>query len=127
MPSAASILHCLRPTPGRFVTALLAVEGALWLSERWKWFPFEHLKGLTALKDLSLDQAPVTDAGLQYLAGLTALQSLNLMETKITGTGLTHLKGLTKMKELWLGSGTQFMDANVKDLHQALPHCRIHE
>jgi hypothetical protein len=39
----------LRVTPDRIVTGLLAVEGALWLSEQFHWFPFNQHKGWTVL------------------------------------------------------------------------------
>ena len=37
------------PTPGRLLVLLLAVEGLLWLSERFRWFPFNQHKGWTVL------------------------------------------------------------------------------
>ncbi len=37
------------PTPGWLILALLAVEGLLWLSERFQWFGFNHHKGWTVL------------------------------------------------------------------------------
>ena len=30
------------PTPGRLLAVLLAVEALLWLSERFRWFAFQH-------------------------------------------------------------------------------------
>ena len=37
------------PTPGWIILALLAVEGLLWLSERYRWFWFNERKGWTVL------------------------------------------------------------------------------
>ena len=37
------------PTPSRLLPVLLAVEGLLWLSERFKWFAFNQHKGWTVL------------------------------------------------------------------------------
>ena len=37
------------PTPGRLLAVLLAVEGFLWLSERFRWFAFNQHKGWTVL------------------------------------------------------------------------------
>ncbi len=37
------------PTPGRLLPVLLAVEGFLWLSERFRWFAFNQHKGWTVL------------------------------------------------------------------------------
>lgn len=38
-----------RLTPDRFLIALLLVQGLLWLSERFRWFPFNEHKGWTVL------------------------------------------------------------------------------
>ncbi len=38
-----------RLTPDRLVLVLLAVEGLLWLSQRFRWFPFNEHKGWTVL------------------------------------------------------------------------------
>ena len=38
-----------RLTPGRLLLVLLAVEGFLWLSERFQWFAFNHHKGYAVL------------------------------------------------------------------------------
>ena len=48
---AANVHHLrwLLPTPGRLLAVLLGVEGFLWLSERFQWFPFNHHKGWTVL------------------------------------------------------------------------------
>ena len=37
------------PTPGRLLVVLLAVEGVLWLSQRFQWFAFNQHKGWTVL------------------------------------------------------------------------------
>ena len=37
------------PTPGRLLLVLLAAEGVLWLSERFRWFAFNQHKGYTVL------------------------------------------------------------------------------
>ena len=62
----------------------------------------EHLKGLTNLRFLFLDETKVTDAGLEHLKGLTNLQGPWLAKTKVTDTGLEHLEGLTKLRLLKL-------------------------
>ncbi len=49
MASLRYALRWLRPSPGRLVALLLIVEGLLWLSERFKWFPFNAHKGWTVL------------------------------------------------------------------------------
>src|SRR5580765_5048147 len=61
-----------------------------------------HLKGITTLHSLNLEEVPLTDAGLEHLSGLTGLRKLNLNDTKITGLGLKHLHGLTNLQILAL-------------------------
>ena len=62
----------------------------------------EHLKGLTNLEVLGLDDANITDAGLRRLKGLTNLKWLYLDDTKITNAGLKHLEGLHNLRLLYL-------------------------
>ena len=66
----------------------------------------------------------VTDSDLKYLKGLTNLKELSLEGTQVSDAGLEHLKGLTNLKELTLFY-TQVTDAGVKELQQALPNCKI--
>ncbi|MGD0899850.1 MAG: hypothetical protein ABR915_18615 [Thermoguttaceae bacterium] len=61
-----------RLTPDRLIVGLLALEGFLFLSERFRWFGFtdavlEHLKGLAKLQRLYLDGTKVTDEGVKKL------------------------------------------------------------
>jgi hypothetical protein len=107
-----------------------------------------HLKELTELRELWLDQSKVTGDGLAHLAGMTQLQWLSLGDTQITDNRLAHLKGMTKLTSLrldhtevtdagleyltglnnlyWLDlRGTQVTDDGVKTLQQALPNCKI--
>jgi hypothetical protein len=46
------------PTPDRLLIGLLAVEGLLWLSERFQWFRFNQHKGYTVL--ITLSTVPLT-------------------------------------------------------------------
>ncbi len=51
MTSMADAAHrrWFRLTPGHLLVVLLAAEGMLWLSERFRWFPFNQHKGWTVL------------------------------------------------------------------------------
>ena len=51
MTSMADAVHrrWYRVTPGRLLAILLAVEGFLWLSERFHWFAFGQQKGCAVL------------------------------------------------------------------------------
>ena len=75
----------------------------------------EHLKGLTSLQTLKLNDTQITDAGLEHLKGLTELKYLNVNETKITDTGLMYLKGLTNLQGLDL-TDTTITDAGLEHL-----------
>jgi eukaryotic-like serine/threonine-protein kinase len=59
-----------------------------------------HLRGLTALKTLSLRVTAVTDAGMQHLNGLTGLEELLLDATRVSDAGLAHVRFLTTLKTL---------------------------
>jgi Leucine-rich repeat (LRR) protein len=47
-----------------------------------------HLKHLTQLDTLFLDDLPITDEGLAHLTGLTNLHDLSLRRTRVTDAGL---------------------------------------
>jgi hypothetical protein len=108
-----------------------------------------HLKGLTGLQGLSLDDTQVSDAGLVNLRGLTGLQELYLSGTRVTEAGLVYLKGLTGLHGLsldgtavsdarlahlngltrlqWVSlNGTQVSDAGLAELRAGLPDCLIY-
>jgi hypothetical protein len=51
-----------------------------------------HLKTLTALERLSLDETRVSDEGLAHLHGLTRLQYLSLWKTRVSDSGVNELK-----------------------------------
>ncbi len=75
----------------------------------------EHIKGLTNLQYLSLGHTQVTDAGLKHLSGLTNLQGLGIGNEQVTEVGLEHLRGLTNLHRLFLGN-TQVTDAGLEHL-----------
>lgn len=59
-----------------------------------------RLTGLRNLKQISLEEDPINDAGLVHLKEMPGLTNLSLSKTKVTGRGLKHIKGLTKLKTL---------------------------
>ena len=66
-----------------------------------------------------------TDKGLAHLKGLTSLETLNLENTRgVSDFGLVHLKALTNLRQLDL-DGTKVTDAGVQDLQEALPRVKI--
>ena len=83
-----------------------------------------HVRGLTRLEILFLNNTQVTDAGLVHLGGLTQLVELDLAATQITDAGLFRLGGLSRLRSLTLGK-TQVTDAGVQRLQKALPKCKI--
>ena len=75
----------------------------------------EHLKWMIDLRQLSLNGANVTDAGLQNLAGLNKLEVLDLCNTKIGDSWRDSMPELTKLTWLDL-RGTKVTDAGLKRL-----------
>ena len=57
--------------------------------------------GLVAIRDLTLNFTPVTDAGLIHLKKIPDLSNLGLEGTRVTGQGLAHLRG-SKLRSLYL-------------------------
>jgi hypothetical protein len=53
-----------------------------------------HLKHLTQLDTLFLDDLPITDAGLAHLTGLKNLHDLSLRRTRVTDAGMKSLESL---------------------------------
>ncbi len=77
-----------------------------------------QLKELTKLTSLTLwSNDPITDAGLAHLKDLKKLRKLSIYSPRgtLSDAGLEHLKGLTKLKELSL-RGTQFTDTGLENL-----------
>jgi hypothetical protein len=66
----------------------------------------------------------IADAGLAHLKGLTALRELSLRNTKITDAGLVHLRTLTGLRKLDLRH-TRVTAAGVRGLQEALPRVQI--
>jgi Leucine-rich repeat (LRR) protein len=73
------------------------------------------LRSLDRLRELSLSDTEIGDAGLAHLSKLSNLERLNLMRTRITGAGLLHLKGLASIRDLALDS-TSIGDAGLAHL-----------
>jgi hypothetical protein len=76
------------------------------------------------VKEFSLVESPVTDAGLKELADMKNITRLDLRDTQVTDAGLKELAGLKKLTTLFL-KGTQVTEAGVAELRQALPNCTI--
>lgn len=74
-----------------------------------------QLEGITALRELVLQNTPITDAGLVHLKGLTSLERLLLGKTNITDAGLVHLKDLAALKHLCMHD-TAISDAGLAQL-----------
>ena len=83
-----------------------------------------HLKGLTGLRELDLSRTMVTDVGLVHLGRLTELRTLSLDNTMIGAAGAQHLVTLTKLRSLDLAR-TRVDDFVAQDLRRALPKAKI--
>jgi hypothetical protein len=83
-----------------------------------------NVKGLTQLIYLNLDNTKITDAGLRNLKGLKKLKTLGLTNTPITDAGLRQLKGLSELKQIFI-MRTKVTDRGVAELQKALPKLKI--
>ncbi len=77
----------------------------------------EHLKELTQLLVLVLENTQITDAGLEHVKVLTNLQGLDLSKTQITDAGLEHVKRLSNLRTLLLRN-TEITDAGLEHLKE---------
>jgi len=75
----------------------------------------EHIGKMHAVEVLHLRDTKVTDAGLAHLGKLKALRRLNLRGTQVTGRGLQHLKELANLEFLGLDA-TPTDDAGLAHL-----------
>lgn len=83
-----------------------------------------HLRALTSLTTLRLDDGKISDVGLEHLAGLTSLEELGLCGTQITDAGLEYLFGLRGLTLLDL-TDTRVTAEGVRKLQRALSKCEI--
>ena len=83
----------------------------------------ERLTVLTDLRVLTLYD-DVSDAGLEHLKGLSALEELSVGSVEITDVGLMHLTGLAKLQLVQLHC-TQVTDEGMDRFREALPTCGI--
>ena len=72
----------------------------------------EHLRGLSSLQQLPLQNTKVTDPGLVNLTGMKCLQSLSLRNAQVTDAGLIHLVSMPTLRYLDLRN-TQVTDAGL--------------
>ena len=75
----------------------------------------DDLKGLVELETLNLDNTAVGDAGIARMARFARLEHLSLDNTRITDAGLVHLAGLTRLRSLFLQK-TAITDAGLTHL-----------
>lgn len=74
---------------------------------------FTHLRPLTKLEVLGLENSKIGDAGLEQIGGLRELRELNLYGTKFTDKGLKHLQNLTKLEKLNLSFCYEITDRGL--------------
>ncbi|MEO8127255.1 MAG: amidohydrolase family protein [Bryobacteraceae bacterium] len=67
------------------------------------------------LRDLDLNDTPMTDDGMKALAGMKHLQRLSVRDTFVGDEGLKQIAGLTELVALDL-SGTKVTDAGLSQL-----------
>ncbi|MBI3836368.1 MAG: hypothetical protein HY288_00360 [Planctomycetia bacterium] len=84
----------------------------------------ENVTGLANLRALFLDRTQITDDGLAHLGSLNQLEVLTLTETRVTDAGLGHCLGLSNLRVfvLW---GTQVTSEGLARARAKLPKCNI--
>jgi hypothetical protein len=84
-----------------------------------------HLRGMTTLRNLVLDETRITDAALDDVGQLTNLEEwLGLTHTHVTDAGLPSLAGLRKLKILNL-IGTKVSSEGLEELRKTLPETDV--
>jgi Leucine-rich repeat (LRR) protein len=73
----------------------------------------EPIRGLTPLRGLQLQGAPITDEGLEPLEGFTSLQWLSLGGSQVTDAGIAHFSTLSNLMKLDL-TRTRVGDAGTR-------------
>jgi hypothetical protein len=73
---------------------------------------------------VKLDYTGIDDQGLQALRGLPAVRELSIDSTNVTDNGAAVLKSMANLKSLNLYH-TLVTDKGLAELKNALPECRI--
>lgn len=78
----------------------------------------QHLRNLSHLKDLHINNSNITDEALRIFGGLTRLETLSLQGNCFTDRGLKSLRRLTRLRQLCIGLGdTRITDEGLLHLH----------
>ena len=107
-----------------FVSYVVDDAGRVHRSGRATDHDLKLLSRFEQLRELTLEEADVTDAGLVHLTGLKALRKLSLRGTRITDAGVSQLaqcQGLTRIDL----RKTRVSREGVSWLQQALPKTDI--
>ena len=75
-----------------------------------------HIKHLTGLLGINLQNTWITDVGMAHLSGFSNLSELKIDATYITNDGLAHLSNLGNLKKLSLRDINSVSDAGLKHL-----------
>jgi hypothetical protein len=85
-----------------------------------------HLEAVAPLTTLMLAGNPaITDGGLVHLKALTALMYVDLDNTAVTDAGLEHLKGLPNLRGLSV-RGTKVTSEGIQQLKQTMPSLKTY-
>ena len=84
----------------------------------------QRLRNLSHLRTLSLEDTPVTGAGLSSVATLPALAELNLLGTRVDDVGLKRLYNMHTLKLVRL-TGSRVTATGVAALRKELPKAKV--
>ena len=83
-----------------------------------------HLTKLTKLERLALDGTAVTDAGIAPMRVCGRLRFLHLSHTRVSDAGIAHLTGMTNL--IWIDlHGTRVTSKGISELQSSSPACTI--
>lgn len=86
---------------------------------------FERIADVRQLKGVNFRACKITDDNLECCRDQPFLKQLCLDDTPITDAGLDYLIGLENLEELWLRN-TRVTEQGIERLKRVLPDCRIH-
>ena len=93
-----------------------------WTPEWLQGWAREYFQPVSMVSLMSVTE--VSDADLSHLKGLTGLQRLWLQDTKVSDAGLVHLRRMQRLKYLYIRN-SRVTDAGIEALKRELPNARI--
>ena len=104
--------------------AITQVSIVFWQTDEVTDADLRMLNKAPQLRELYLDGASITDAGISQIIRMQHLVVLGLSDTGVTVDGVQQLTACPNLRELDL-RGTEVDDEVIRTLKESLPHCSI--